>query len=81
MEATPTTASALDAPLAPASCASTDAAWATKPNVSAFTFIGGTKGAWTGKCTDVTSPIYDAATGKRAIIGSLPDMEPADVRK
>ena len=46
-----------------------------KPFVDgAFTFIGGEKKERTGELIDVTSPIIDAATGKRAVIGTLAQM-------
>ena len=63
---------------APAGISSNDPMWATKPNVTAEHFMGGVKSAWTGARTPVTSPIFDASTGQRAIIGSLPDMSEDD---
>ena len=41
------------------------------------TFIGGEVKPWAGEATEVTSPILDAATGKRAVIGSLANMDEA----
>ena len=46
--------------------------------MAGFTFIGGKKAEWSGATTDVTSPIFDLATGKRAKIGELPDMSEKD---
>ena len=39
------------------------------------TFIGGIVKKWEGGSTEVTSPIVDASTGKRAVIGSLANMD------
>jgi len=48
-----------------------------KPFVDgAMTFIAGKVQPWAGELTEVTSPILDAATGKRAVIGSLAKMGP-----
>ena len=69
---------AVDGVLPPAQCSASDAAWATKPYLAGFKFIGGKKTEWTGPLDDVTSPIVDSATGKRAVIGSLPTMSDED---
>lgn len=48
-----------------------------KPQVpGALTFIGGVKAERAGEVVDVTFPIVDAATGKRAVIGSLAQLTP-----
>jgi len=79
VENTPTTEQAMiQTTLEPCQCGPEDPMWSTKPNVSGFKFVGGKKSEWTGKMDDVTSPIFDAATGKRAVIGSLPTMEIPD---
>lgn len=86
METTPTTEEAMqpkvelkDEPkVEPCGVSSADEKWATKPSIAGFKFIGGKKTAWEGALTDVTSPIFDKATGRRSVIGSLPDMAEAD---
>lgn len=65
-------------PLKPASIGASDPMWARKPNCVGFKFMAGKKTEWTGPLDDVTSPVYDAATGKRAVIGSLPTMSETD---
>jgi glyceraldehyde-3-phosphate dehydrogenase (NADP+) len=40
-------------------------------------FINGKSEPWDGKCTPVTSPIIDAETGERAVIGELAAMDEA----
>jgi len=81
VDETPTTAEATAPPLPPAGICSADPEWATKPDVAGFKFIGGKKTEWTGPTTDVTSPIFDTATGKRSVIGTLPDMSPSDAKE
>ena len=62
----------------PANVAPADDAYATKPYVDgAFKFIGGKKSAWDGEVEDIKSPVVDAKTGKRAVIGQLPMMDEA----
>jgi glyceraldehyde-3-phosphate dehydrogenase (NADP+) len=49
-----------------------------KPYVAGKTvFINGKSEPWEGKCTSVTSPIIDAETGERAVIGELAAMDEA----
>jgi glyceraldehyde-3-phosphate dehydrogenase (NADP+) len=49
-----------------------------KPYVAGNTvFINGKSEPWDGKCTPVTSPIIDAETGERAVIGELAAMDEA----
>jgi len=65
--------------LPPASVSPEDAAYKTKPFVDgAFSFVGGERAAWTGDFTEVTSPIIDSSTGKRAVIGKLAAFQEAD---
>ena len=75
---TPTQEQAFTEPLKPASCGVDQPQWATKPDVKGFKFCGGKKSEWTGALDNVTSPIFDVATGERAIIGTLPNMSEAD---
>lgn len=57
---------------APVSVSPEDTEYQNKPNVDgAFLFAGGQKMQWTGETTEVTSPIIDRSTGKRAVIGRL----------
>ena len=59
-----------------------EAAGPVKPFVEgAKTFIGGKVEEATGEIIDVTSPIVDSATGKRAVIGSLIQMTAAEAIK
>ena len=59
-----------------------EAAGPAKPFVEgAKTFIGGKVEEATGEIIDVTSPIVDSATGKRAVIGSLIQMTAAEAMK
>lgn len=68
--------------LPPASASPSDAAYKTMPFVDgAFSFIGGERLAWKGDVTEVTSPIIDASTGKRAVIGQLASFGEADAVK
>ena len=80
MVPTPTTEEAMTPKieLKPAGVAAGDPMLAKKPNVAGFKFVGGKKSEWSGPLTDVTSPIFDLETGKRSVIGSLPDMSPED---
>jgi glyceraldehyde-3-phosphate dehydrogenase (NADP+) len=65
--------------LAPASVAPSEDAFKTKPSVDgAFKFIGGDRAPWSGQLTEVTSPILDSSTGKRAVIGRVAAFEEAD---
>uniref|UniRef100_A0A7S2KU70 Succinate-semialdehyde dehydrogenase, mitochondrial n=1 Tax=Zooxanthella nutricula TaxID=1333877 RepID=A0A7S2KU70_9DINO len=64
---------------APASVGPSDEAYKTKPDVDgAFTFIGGERVPWAGDVTEVTSPIVDASTGKRAVIGRVAALQEPD---
>lgn len=64
--------------LPPASVAPEDEAFKTKPDVHcASTFIGGERREWTGEFVEVTSPIVDASTGQRAVIGRVPAFDEA----
>lgn len=59
----------------PVSIDSSHPRYATKPDVNgAKTFIGGKISDWHGPVEAVTSPIIDATTGKRAVIGNLAMM-------
>lgn len=61
---------------------STDAEYLSKPFVQgAKTFYGGIISEWTGKIERVTSPIIDATTNSRTIIGELAQMGSEDVLK
>ena len=63
-------------PLAPAAWTEGGEGMPPKPFVDgAFTFVGGARTPWTGAVSEVTSPIVDAATGARAVIGSLAQMD------
>eukprot|EP00418_Pyrodinium_bahamense_P090839 CAMPEP_0179049912 /NCGR_PEP_ID=MMETSP0796-20121207/20458_1 /TAXON_ID=73915 /ORGANISM="Pyrodinium bahamense, Strain pbaha01" /LENGTH=80 /DNA_ID=CAMNT_0020746405 /DNA_START=44 /DNA_END=283 /DNA_ORIENTATION=+ len=65
--------------LPPASVSSLDEAYKAKPSVDGqFKFIGGEKLPWSGDTTEVTSPILDAETGKRAVIGKVAAFGEAD---
>ena len=59
-------------------CAADDPRWASRPNVTGFKFTSGVKSEYTGTFTVVRSPIFDAATEARTIIGSLPSMAEED---
>jgi glyceraldehyde-3-phosphate dehydrogenase (NADP+) len=58
--------------MAPASVGPDSEWYAKKPMVDGvFKFIGGERLPFSGESIDVTSPIVDAATGKRAVIGRV----------
>jgi len=64
--------------LPPASVACDDEAFKTKPDVQCVsTFIGGERHEWTGEFVEVTSPIVDASTGQRSVIGRIPAFDEA----
>ena len=59
----------------PASWTEGGARMPPKPFVDgALTFVGGVVAPWAGATIDVTSPIVDAATGERAVVGTLAQM-------
>lgn len=65
--------------LPPASVAPSDEAFKGKPDVDGtFKFIGGQRLEWDGEVTEVTSPIIDASTGKRTVIGRVAALQEAD---
>ncbi|KAJ1622980.1 Aldehyde/histidinol dehydrogenase [Pavlovales sp. CCMP2436] len=57
-----------------------DSEWyAKKPMVDGvFKFIGGERLPFAGEVTEITSPIIDAATGARAVIGKIPAFSEED---
>jgi len=64
---------------APISIAPSDEAYKTKPDVDgAFKFVGGERTPWEGDITEVTSPIIDDSTGKRALIGRVAALQESD---
>lgn len=65
--------------LPPASVGPESGWFAKKPMVDGvFKFIGGEKLPFSGDAIDVTSPIVDATTGKRAVVGRLAQFSEAD---
>ena len=52
-----------------------DARYASKPSVDGRkTLVGGQVTKFAGEVVDVTSPVHDATTGQRAVIGSMAQM-------
>jgi len=65
--------------LPPAAAGPNDEMYKKKPMVNCdFKFIGGKKVPFVGNSIDVTSPIYDEATGARTVIGRLPQFSTED---
>jgi len=63
----------------PAGVVKADRRYKERPMVDCtFKFIGGKKEPYAGKVADVTSPIFDAETGERLVIGKLPAMDEND---
>ena len=61
--------------LEPAAVSPKDDRYAAKPVVDcSFKFVGGSTSAWSGKTDVATSPIYNATTGARAVLGAIPSM-------
>ena len=48
-----------------------------KPSVDGGSnlFIGGTRKPWDGRVAEVTSPVFDEATGAKAVLGRLAQMD------
>ena len=60
---------------APAAVSEGDARYASKPVVDcAFKFVNGVASPWLGKTDEVSSPVHNATTGARAVIGAVPSM-------
>ena len=65
--------------LEPAAVKPGDERWTTKPTVDcAFKFIDGVTTPWSGAVDEVSSPIFNATTSARAVIGSIPSMGEAE---
>lgn len=63
----------------PVAVGPSDAQYQTKPFVDGSKiFIGGVVSQYTGALENMTSPIIDSSTGKRAIIGVLAQMTTSD---
>ena len=63
----------------PASVDASDSMWDSRPFVDGRkTCIGGVVEAWSGPSEEVTSPVFDARTGKRLVIGQLATMGEVD---
>jgi glyceraldehyde-3-phosphate dehydrogenase (NADP+) len=63
----------------PASVAADSEWYAKKPMVDGvFKFIGGERLPFSGEVIDVTSPIFDASTGARAVIGHVAQFTAAE---
>lgn len=63
----------------PASVAADSEWYAKRPTIDGvFKFIGGERLPFSGDAIDVTSPIHDAATGERAVLGKVAQFSEED---
>ncbi|KAG8464508.1 hypothetical protein KFE25_009876 [Diacronema lutheri] len=67
-------------PTMPPASVAVDSEWyAKKPMVDGvFRFVGGERLPFSGEVIDVTSPIFDAATGERAVVGKVAQFSEED---
>lgn len=67
-------------PSMPPASVGADSEWyAKKPMIDGvFKFIGGERLPFSGEVIDVTSPIFDAATGERALLGKVAQFSEED---